>query len=1150
MKQRLTSLDLLCLTTELRPTLSAPNACFRLTNIYTLAPRVFLLKFSLPNRRHLLILDSGFRAHLTSFTRDTEPTPSGFVAKLRKHLRTRRLTRIGQVGTDRVLRLEFSEGEWRLYVEFFAGGNVVLVDKEGVVRACLRVVELDGEGTVKVGMPYALASKEAEEREGVVKKVEKERVVHVLKDAVVQEEPDAPEAEKKWKKKQQKKKKGGDAIKRVLGLKMSEFGPLLVEHCLLKKEVDPGLKPEDVLKDEALVDKVVEAMHEAEKVVEEIKGRKEGEWKGYIIARLPKRKQVAAIEPKKKQKGVVFGEGEGTEAVEKRENEIEEKIQEEGEAKGWVFEDFCPFLPQQFVDAPDVKVFEYDGFNKAVDTFFSSIEAQKLESRLEERKAAAEARLAYARGEHERRVTALRDVQDLNVRKAETIEINATAVQAAVAAVNSLLAQSMDWVAMARLIEVEQQRGNPVAEHIHLPLKIFENKITLKLYEADCEENNDEGYDSEADETESESESDSEDEESGDETNKPAKKPSKHTRKPLLIDVDLSLTPYANARTYYDQKRSAAEKESKTVASSTRALKSTEAKIAADLQKHLKTEKTVLRPVRTPFWFEKFLFFISSDGYLVLAGRDAQQNELLYRKHFRKGDVYVHADINGAAMVIVKNNPATPGAPIPPGTLQQAGQLSVCCSQAWDQKAVLSAWWVGFDQVSKQAETGEYLTTGGFTIRGTKNYLPPAQLLLGFGVLWKVDEESAKRRRKHRLQEQKVEDEETRIEQGLGAEGSAPEVATDLGSVGESKQETKEAPEESDKEDSDEEDFPDTKLEDSDEDFPDTKLESDHEDPEAIKPPASQSLAPKPETDKYGLPVAPAVPSQPQELVPSQPTPSKPESSKPRLSAKQKRDLKKGKSVTPSSATSTPRPSSPTPSTTPSTADKPKPLPRGKRTKLKRAQQKYHLQDESDRQLANTLLGISLQPSPSTATAEEMEKEKEQEEAKETPDQRKARLRAQHQAAAERSERLRHEDDDDEATELTATPLETLIPDPNPQDVLLDAIPVCAPWTAMGRYKYRVKLQPGSQKKGKALRDVWGAWIREGKGKKAGRMEERERELVRGWKEGDVVNCVGVGKVKVMTGPVGGEKEKGKGGQKGGHKGGKGGKGSKRGGKK
>ncbi len=35
------------------------------------------------------------------------------------------------------------------------------------------------------------------------------------------------------------------------------------------------------------------------------------------------------------------------------------------------------------------------------------------------------------------------------------------------------------------------------------------------------------------------------------------------------------------------------------------------------------------------------------------------------------------------------------------------------------------------------------------------------------------------------------------------------------------------------------------------------------------------------------------------------------------------------------------------------------------------------------------------------------------------------------------------------------------------EDILLYAVPVCGPYTAMSNYKFKVKLTPGSQKKGK-----------------------------------------------------------------------------------
>lgn len=53
-----------------------------------------------------------------------------------------------------------------------------------------------------------------------------------------------------------------------------------------------------------------------------------------------------------------------------------------------------------------------------------------------------------------------------------------------------------------------------------------------------------------------------------------------------------------------------------------------------------------------------------------------------------------------------------------------------------------SAYWVHANQVSKTAPTGEYLVTGGFMIRGRKNMLSPAQLVMGLGLLFRLADES------------------------------------------------------------------------------------------------------------------------------------------------------------------------------------------------------------------------------------------------------------------------------------------------------------------------------------------------------------------------------------------------------------------------
>lgn len=54
---------------------------------------------------------------------------------------------------------------------------------------------------------------------------------------------------------------------------------------------------------------------------------------------------------------------------------------------------------------------------------------------------------------------------------------------------------------------------------------------------------------------------------------------------------------------------------------------------------------------------------------------------------------------------------------------------------------------------------------------------------------------------------------------------------------------------------------------------------------------------------------------------------------------------------------------------------------------------------------------------------------------------------------------------DDEREKLTE--LDSLTGCPTATDVLLYAVPVCAPYQALQGFKYRVKLTPGNAKKGK-----------------------------------------------------------------------------------
>jgi hypothetical protein len=250
-----------------------------------------------------------------------------------------------------------------------------------------------------------------------------------------------------------------------------------------------------------------------------------------------------------------------------------------------------------------------------------------------------------------------------------------------------------------------------------------------------------------------------------------------------------------------------------------------------------------------------------------------------------------------------------------------------------------------------------------------------------------------------------------------------------------------------------------------------------------------------------------------------------------------------------------------TPSTT-SQAQQPK---RGQRGKAKKMAAKYKHQDSEDRALMEELLGVAAARQKAEAAAA-LKAQQEADAAAAQERRRAAQERAKKQIAAhEEKRRAMLEEggdvvEDEDAGALDLGPLDALVGTPLPGDEILEVVPVCAPWGALGRVKYKAKLQPGQVKKGKAVKEIVERWkIAGAQGGKKGWVDEksedpekmwpRELVLIKGLKVEEAYNVVPVGKVTVMMsgGGSGGGGSGGKGG-KGGGGGPKGGKG--KGGKK
>ncbi|KAF9325641.1 hypothetical protein BGZ91_002309 [Linnemannia elongata] len=1114
----------------------------RLQNVYDVNSRTYLFKFSKPDRKEMVLIESGIRMHTTLYIRDKSITPSGFCIKIRKHLRTRRLTGVKQLGSDRIVDFEFGADDlnntYHIIAEFYAAGNLILTDGHYKILSILRVVQPNEKVRMAVGEIYDVGALTRS-----FEPVQKEHLVQVLREA-------GPK----------------DILKKILNTKLF-YGPALTEHAIVKADLAPNMVVSsgfDTSEGSPHLEALFKSLQEADNIIE---NGGAVDKKGYII--MLKHKKKNPDDPDEK------------ELV--------------------TYDEFHPYL---FAQHESQTFKEFESFDAAVDEFFSAVESQRLEVKKRAQEDHAQKKLDSVRMEHLSRVRGLEEAQQMNVMRAELIEANLEMCDQAIMIIRNAVATGMDWKDLADLVEEEKKHGNPIALMIDT-LKLESNHICVILSDPYEEE-----------EEEEEREDDDQDDQEAEDRHQPKAKAT------VLVDLDIYLTAFANARKYYDVKKQSAIKQEKTLAHASKAFKSAEKKIRQQLQEVKIT--TSIQRARKPYWFEKFMWFITSENYLVIAGRDAQQNEMIVKRYMKKDDIYVHADIHGAATVLIKN----------PSDKEP--------SKAWDSKIVTSAYWVRADQVSKSAPTGEYLTTGSFMIRGKKNFLPPVQLVYGFGLLFKLDESSIgnhlHERRAPRIedgegegitdavesadqQQENTKEEQNEANEDLGgSDGSDDEDdeedkhdATDDKSNEETEesavQEKSDAQDDSgDKSESDSEEESEAAAS-SDEEFPDTQIQFAAKATKELPKQLAQSAVPA--ADKYALQDYGDDSNDEGDkgddtssLASSDRAPQK----SAYITAKMRRDMKKGKlpgqgGQDENRDTNSPPPARPAPTKKPQQDHQkkgtatppaaPAASVRGKKGKAKKIKEKYADQDEEERQLRLELLAKEAEKKAEKAALAEKRRLQQEEfeksrsakggnkggnksgkkpegvfkgrhavatavaDAVEDPEAVAPPMDANaNEDEAEEVRRLLQEEnikmlEPEESENLTV--LDGLTGKPLPTDILQFAVPVCAPYGALQKYKYKVKLIPGTMKKGKAVKTainhflvningnnsssssssernaveggLSGAELREAEAA----LEAREKELIKMVKDEEAINAM-IGKSKVSAPGVEASKKKSGGG--------------------
>ena len=373
------------------------------------------------------------------------------------------------------------------------------------------------------------------------------------------------------------------------------------------------------------------------------------------------------------------------------------------------FSEYSPIGSSILSDGPST-FDKYSSFGVAVDIFYATMEFEQAAERERHLKAVAEQKKITIRETLDMRISDLRSRESDALQRAQIVEENEELVGFALWAIQSALATGMSWEEVSALVKKEQEKGNSVALVIDA-LNFQRNSIKVIL-------------------------------------------PSLSSPLSTLdVFLDLSLSARGNAQWWYNERRSIASKCEKAIEAQSKALASAFRKIDSDLKEALSKLPGSIDnvPIRKVVWFEKFSWFISSDGILVVAGANASQNELLVKRYMGPKDIYLHAELQGSPSVIIKCPLIGDGENVwnvPPATLLQAASMAICLSPAWTCNIVTSAYWVYSSQVSKTPPTGLYLAPGSFMVYGKKNFIAPSQLVYGFGFLFKLgDSDSIERHR-------------------------------------------------------------------------------------------------------------------------------------------------------------------------------------------------------------------------------------------------------------------------------------------------------------------------------------------------------------------------------------------------------------------
>lgn len=194
----------------------------------------------------------------------------------------------------------------------------------------------------------------------------------------------------------------------------------------------------------------------------------------------------------------------------------------------------------------------------------------------------------------------------------------------------------------------------------------------------------------------------------------------------MRITLDFRKTVEENAADFFEK----AKKAKKKAEGAKKALVKTKAQLKKAEEKEVEIVESSLRKVKKRVWFEKFRWFISSNGFLVIGGRDATTNEIIIKKYTEDHDLVFHTEMAGSPFIVIKSE----GKEIPEQTRNEAAAFCASFGRAWKRGLGTSeVYSIKPEQVSKDTKNEGYLAKGSFMIYGDRTYYNP-ELNIAVGI--------------------------------------------------------------------------------------------------------------------------------------------------------------------------------------------------------------------------------------------------------------------------------------------------------------------------------------------------------------------------------------------------------------------------------